>query len=103
MLEAYLTVSDQFSELLRYCNILFNLSFQLLTTQYDILTDKDARKLSAVFIVAGGYGGDMPESLADELLDDIDFHYNRVKCRKIEQMLPQLNKRVEAELQDALF
>lgn len=103
MLEAYLTVSDQFSELLRYCNITFNLLPQLLTVQYDIRTNKDARKLATIFIVAGGYGGDMTESLANELLDDIDFHYNRVKCRKIEQMLPQLNKMVEAEIQNSFF
>ena len=44
-----------------------------------------------------------PDSLADELLGYIDFHCNRVKCRKIEHMHPQLNKRVKAELQDALF
>ena len=30
-------------------------------------------------VVAGGYGGDMPEELCNELLDDMDFHYNRVK------------------------
>lgn len=34
-----------------------------------------------------------------ELLDDIDFYYNKVKCRKIEQMLPTLNKLVVAEQQ----
>ncbi len=102
MLEAYLTVSDQFSELLHYCNLTFNLFPQILTAQYNILTDKDARKLSGIFMVAGGYGGDMPEELVDELLDDIDFYYNHVKCRKIEQMLPQLYKRAEAEIQDVL-
>lgn len=100
MLEAYLTLSDQFSELLRYCNITFNFLPQLLMAQYNILTDKNAFRLSAIFIVAGGYGGDMPESLADEILDGIDFYNNRVKCRKIEQMLPQLNQMVEAEMQD---
>ena len=39
----------------------------------------------------------MPDSLADELLDDMDFLYNRVKCRKIEQLLPMLNSMVESE------
>ncbi len=37
----------------------------------------------------------MDEELCNELLDDMDFHYNKVKCRKIEQMLPKLMKRVE--------
>ena len=33
-----------------------------------------------------------------DLLDDIDFHFNKVRCRKIEQILPQLNKMVEEEI-----
>lgn len=49
-------------------------------------------------MVAAGYAGDMPEALCYDLLDDIDFLFNKVKCRKIEQMLPQLNKMVEEEI-----
>ena len=59
---------------------------------------RSARRLYAVSIVAGGYGGDMPESQFEELLDDMDFYHNRVKCRKIEQLVPTLNKLVEQEL-----
>ena len=33
----------------------------------------------------------MPEDQAYDLLDDIDFYYNKVKCRKIEKLLPVLN------------
>ena len=55
---------------------------------YNFSIDKDARRLGAICVVAGGYGGDMKEVKANELLDDIDFYYNKVKCRKIEQMLP---------------
>ena len=34
----------------------------------------------------------------NELLDDMDFErYGKVKCSKIEQMLPQLMKMVEGE------
>ena len=40
----------------------------------------------------------MPEDLANELLDDMDFYFNKVKCRKIEHMLPQLNGMVEGEM-----
>jgi hypothetical protein len=58
-------------------------------------TDKDARKLAAIAVVAAGYGGDMDEELCNELLDDMDFHNNKVKCRKIEGMLPKLMKMVE--------
>ena len=60
--------------------------------------DKDAHKLAAIAVVAAGYGGDMDEELCNELLDDMDFHYNKVKCRKIEGMLPKLMKMVEGEM-----
>ena len=40
-------------------------------------------------MVAAGYAGDMDEVLANELLDDIDYHFNKVKCRKIEMMIPR--------------
>ena len=43
----------------------------------------------------GGCGGRKGEN---ELLDDMDFErYDKVKCSKIEQMLPQLMKMVEEE------
>ena len=38
-----------------------------------------------------------PEDQAYDLLDDIDFYYNKVKCRKIEKLLPVLNKLVIQE------
>ena len=47
--------------------------------------------------VAAGYAGDMDENLCNELLDDIDYHFNKVKCRKVEAMMPQLMKMVERE------
>ena len=59
--------------------------------------EKDSRRLAAIAVVAAGFAGDMPEDLADILLDDIDYHYNKVKCRKIERMLPKLMKMVEGE------
>ena len=97
MLDAYLTEDDYFSELLRYCNILFEtLPTILMSTGFR--TDKDARKLAAIAVVAAGYGGDMDDELCSELLDDMDFHYNKVKCRKIEGMLPKLMKMVEGEM-----
>ena len=35
----------------------------------------------------------------NELLDDMDFErYDKVKCSKIEQMLPKLMKMVEGEM-----
>ena len=61
-------------------------------------TEKDARKLAAIAMVAAGYAGDMPEDMCDELLDDIDYHFNKVKCRKIETMMPQLMKMVKSEM-----
>ena len=60
--------------------------------------ERDSRKLAAISVVAAGFGGDMPEELAIILLDDIDYHYNKVKCRAIEQMMPKLMKMVEGEM-----
>ena len=97
MLDAFLQDDDYFSELLRYCNILFEMLPTILMSTA-LRTDKDARKLAAIAVVAAGYGGDMDEELCNELLDDMDFHYNKVKCRKIEGMLPKLMKMVEGEM-----
>ena len=94
MLDAFLTEDDYFSELLRYCNILFE-TLPTILMSTGMRADKDARKLAAIAVVAAGYGGDMDEELCNEILDDMDFHYNKVKCRKIEQMLPKLMKMVE--------
>ena len=97
MLDAFLMEDDYFSELLRYCNILFEMLPTILMST-ELRADKDARKLAAIAVVAAGYGGDMDEELCNELLDDMDFHYNKVKCRKIEGMLPKLMKMVEGEM-----
>lgn len=99
MLDAYLTDSDDFPELLHYCNIMYNTLPIILRGISSFRSDRSARRLSAVCVVAGGYGGDMPEAQFEELLDDMDFYHNRVKCRKIEQLMPTLNKLVEQELQ----
>ena len=97
MLDAFLQDDDYFSELLRYCNILFEMLPTILMSTA-LRTDKDARKLAAIAVVAAGYGGDMPEGLANELLDDMDFFRGKVKCQRIEQMMPELNKMVEKEM-----
>lgn len=97
MLDAWLTESIGFKDLLHYCNVLYNILPIILRGTYHFGVDKDARKLGAICVVAGGYGGDMPEAQANELLDDIDFYYNKVKCRKIEKLLPALSKLVIEE------
>ena len=97
MLSAYLTESDEFTELLHYCNVMYETLPIILKGVYDLRIDKDAHRLAAIAIVAGGYGGDMPDDQAYDLLDDIDFYYNKVKCRKIEKLLPVLNKLVIEE------
>ena len=98
MLDAFLTEDDYFSELLRYCNILFE-TLPTILMSTELRTDKDARKLAAISVVAAGYGGDMDEELANDLLDDMDFDkYGKVKCPKIEGMLPKLMKMVEREM-----
>lgn len=97
MLDAFLQDDDYFSDLLHYCNILYEMLPTILMSSY-YREEKDARKLAAISVVAAGYGGDMDEELANALLDDMDFHYNKVKCRKIELMLPKLMKMVEGEM-----
>ena len=82
MLDAFLQDDDYFSELLRYCNILYEMLPTILMASH-LRTEKDARKLAAISMVAAGYAGDMPEELANALLDDIDYSFNKVKCRKI--------------------
>ena len=98
MLDAFLQDDDYFSDLLHYCNILYEMLPTILMST-GMRANKDARKLAAIAVVAAGYGGDMDEELCNELLDDMDFHYNKVKCRKIEGMLPKLMKMVESEME----
>ena len=98
ILDAFLQDDDYFPELLHYCNILYEMLPTILGASH-LRTEKDARKLAAIAMVAAGYAGDMPEDLANELLDDIDYHFNKVKCRKIELMMPQLMKMVESEME----
>ena len=98
MLEAYLTEDAYFPELLHYCNVMYETLLTITAGVYDLHTNKEARTLAGITMVAAGYSGDMPEDLCYDLLDDIDFYFNKVKCRKIEQMLPLLNKMVENEV-----
>ena len=98
MLEAYLSESEYFDELLHYCNIIYEMLPYILQGAYDLTTDKNARKLAAITITAAGYGGDMSDEQAYELLDDIDFHFNKVKCNKIERLTPILNQLVVEEM-----
>lgn len=74
-------------------------SIIILSTLRDSKNDNAVRKLLAIGIVAAGYGGDCKEEICNELLDDIDFHFNRVKCRKIESLLPLLNDYESDEIQ----
>ena len=97
MLDAFLQDDDFFSELLHYCNILYEMLPTILMASH-LRTEKDARKLAAIAMVAAGYAGDMDEELANDLLDDIDYHFDKVKCRKIEMMMPRLMKMVEGEM-----
>ena len=97
MLDAFLQDDDYFSDLLHYCNILYEMLPTILMSSY-YREEKDSRKLAAISVVAAGFGGDMDEELANELLDDMDFHYNKVKCRKIELIVPKLMKMVEGEM-----
>ena len=98
MLDAFLQDDDYFSDLLHYCNILYEMLPTILGASH-LTTEKDTPKLAAISLVAAGYAGDMDEELANELLDDMDFdRYGKVKCRAIEQLMPQLMKMVDREM-----
>ena len=98
MLDAYLQDTEDFPTMLHYCNIIYEYLPMILNSSH-LRSEKDVRKLAAIAVVAAGYGGDMDEELANELLDDMDFdRYSKVKCRAIEQMMPQLMKMVEGEM-----
>lgn len=99
MLVAYLTLSDEFPELLRHCNLLMEGLPHVLRRVNTLETGKAIRKLMAIALVATGCGVDLPEDAVDELLDDLDFFYNKVRGPQIERMLPQLNQMVEEESQ----
>ena len=99
MLDAFLLDDDYYPELLHYCNILYEMLPTILMASH-LKTEKDTPKLAAISLVAAGYAGDMPEELANSLLDDMDFdRYGKVKCRAIEQMMPKLMKMVEGEME----
>lgn len=100
MLNAFLQDDDYFPDLLHYCNILYEMLPTILMASH-LKTEKDTPKLAAISLVAAGYAGDMPEDLVNELLDDMDFdRYGKVKCRAIEQLMPQLMKMVESEMRN---
>ncbi len=98
MLDAYLQDTEDFPTMLHYCNVLYETLPMILNSSH-LRGEKDASKLAAISVVAAGYGGDMDEELANALLEDIDFdRYGKVKCQKIEGMLPKLMKMVEGEM-----
>ena len=98
MLDAYLQDTEDFPTMLHDCNIIYEYLPMVLNGSH-LRGEKEARKLAAIAVVAAGYGGDMDEELANELLDDMDFdRYGKVKCPKIEGMVPKLMKMVEGEM-----
>ena len=98
MLDAFLQDDDYFPDLLHYCNLMYEMLSTILMASH-LRDEKDSRKLAAISVVAAGFGGDMPEELANILLDDIDYNYNKVKCRQIELIMPKLMKMVEGEME----
>ena len=98
MLDAYLQDTEDFPTMLHYCNVLYE-TLPMILNSSRLRGENGASKLAAISVVAAGYGGDMDEELANELLDDMDFdRYGKVKCPKIEGMLPKLMKMVESEV-----
>ena len=99
MLTAYLTESEEFPDLLHYCNLIYDSLPITIGATYNLSQDKSARKLTAIAITACGYSSYIPEDSCYDLLDDIDFHYSKPKCPSIEHLLPELNKMVADEME----
>lgn len=98
MLDAYLQDTEEFPEMLHYCNVLYETLPMILNSSH-LRGEKGTSNLSAISVVAAGYGGGMDEELANALLDDVDFdRYGKVKCPKIEGLMPKLCKMVEGEI-----
>lgn len=99
MLTAFLTESNDFPELLRYCNLLYDVfPYELAAAARNAAIASKVRKLQGIGMVAAGYGGDMDDDTVDDILDDMDFDRNNKVCSHvIERMLPQLNQLVEQE------
>ena len=94
MLTAYLTESDEYPELLCYCNLLYDmLPYELAAAARNAAIASNVRKLQAIGMVAAGYGGIMEDDTVDDILDDMDFDRNNKVCSHvIELMMPQLNE-----------
>lgn len=90
MLEAYLTESEDFTEMLNYCNTIYNiLPYVMKEYAKTIKSERLNRVLSSVAIVCSGYGGGINTNAAYDLWDDMDFNRNvKVTCPKKAQMLP---------------
>lgn len=99
MLEAYLTESPDFESMLHYCNVLVNLISETIGLMIkEMGKRKEMKRMCAMIVVATGYGGDMDDDLANDLLDDMDFEGGKVKCKAIEGKLPMLHTMVENEV-----
>ena len=49
--------------------------------------------------LSAGALDNMDEDTTNAVFNDMDFHYNKVKCPKIEQMMPRLMKMMESEME----
>lgn len=56
MLDAFLQDDDYFPDLLHYCNLMYDMLPTILMSSH-LRADKEARRLAAIAVVAGGYGG----------------------------------------------
>ena len=66
MLDAFLQDDDYFPELLHYCTLMYEIMPTILMSS-PLRSEKDARKLAAIALVAAGYAGDMDEEFCNEL------------------------------------
>ena len=62
MLDAFLQDDDYFPELLHYCTLMYEIMPTILMSSH-LRSEKDARKLAAIALVAAGYAGEDRKSV----------------------------------------
>ena len=93
LLTAYLTEHPDFPEVLHLANMMMD----ILLAMYADEEDENTKRMLCMVGVACGLAREMREDACNEILDDIDFYHNRPKCRRIEAMLPYLNRLVRQQ------
>lgn len=98
MLESYVKGDEYYQELLSYCNTIYEMMPVIIGGVPQVRNQSEGKRLLAISIVAGGYGGDIDDEECTFLVRDISLERGRVKCREIELLLPILERFIQDEM-----